>query len=268
MRGKAVVVTGSSRGIGRETALRLGLLGAGVVINGRDTAVLERSRDYLLQHGVDVNVCQGDVTNPEDCRRLVETCVTRYGRLDVLVNNAGVSMRGTFSDLVPEVVDRVLTTNIAGAVLPSVAAMSELRRSGGSIVFISSLAALRGFPGVSIYSAAKMSLTAIAQSLEAELYGSGVHVGIVYLGFTENDPEKRSLSSDGSEISVRRRAHMTQAQAAERIVSLVLRRKRTSVLTIEGRLLGLLQRMFPRLVQFVMNRSGGKIHLEANHDRP
>jgi len=258
--GKAVIVTGSSRGIGRETALMFGLLGAHIVLHGRDTEALARSRAYLAGRGVDAVAYGCDVTDADGCRNLVRTCLDSYGRLDVLVNNAGLSMRGNFADLVPEVVERIVGTNITGAILPTIAALPALRETQGSVVFVSTVAALHGFPRVSIYSAAKMSLTAIAQSLEAELHSDGVHVGVAYLPFVENDEDKLSLSTDGSLISVHRRAQISQSAAAEAIVRLVRRRHRRTVPSGVGRLLVACERIAPRLVQSVLNGSGGRFH--------
>ena len=260
MDGKAVIVTGSSRGIGRETALTFGLLGARIVLHGRDTEALARSQAYLAGRGVDAVSCACDVTDPEGCESLVRTCLDSYGRLDVLVNNAGISMRGNFSDLIPAVVDRIVGTNITGAILPTIAALPALRATQGSIVFVSTVAALHGFPRVSIYSAAKMSLTAIAQSLEAELHGDGIHVGVAYLPFVENDADKTSLSTDGSLISVRRGSQLSQSGAAAAIVRLVRGRRRRIVPSAVGRLLVACERIAPRMVQSVLNSSGGRFH--------
>ncbi len=140
------------------------------------------------------------------------------------------------------------------------AALDELRERHGSIVFISSLAGVHGFPNVSIYSAAKMALTGLAQSVDAELAGSGVHVGLIFLGFTENDPDKSILAADGRAIIVKRRHQMSQSEAAQEIVKLTLRRRRQRVLTPSGHLLYLAAHIAPALVRAVLRRSGGRIH--------
>jgi short-subunit dehydrogenase len=258
--GRVVVITGSSRGIGRETAFQFGRAGASVVINGRNRERLEQTAVALQAAGIAVTACAGDVTRGSDAEALVAAARDRFGRMDVLVNNAGVSMRGPFRSLSPEVVDTIVRTNISGAVVPTVAALPEIEKSRGSVVFISSLAGVHGFPNVSIYSAAKMALSGLAHAIEAELAGSGVHVGLIYLGFTENDPDKKILSADGAQITVRRRYQMSQERAAACILRLVARRRRQMVLTATGRLLYLFDRVAPVLVRAVLRRSGGRIH--------
>ncbi|HUX11767.1 MAG TPA: SDR family oxidoreductase [Spirochaetia bacterium] len=257
---RVVVITGSSRGIGRETAIAFGRAGARVVINGRDAERLEKTAAQLRAEGIEVEAVAADIARGSDAARLISAAKARFGHIDVLVNNAGVSMRGLFSELVPEVVETVVRTNITGAVVPTVAAMNELRERRGSIIFVSSLAGVHGFPNVSIYSAAKMALTGLAQSLDAELAGSGVHVGLIFLGFTENDPDKSILAADGREIIVKRRHQMSQSQAAQEIVKLTVRRRRQRVLTPPGRLLYLAAHVAPVLVRAVLRRSGGRIH--------
>lgn len=258
--GKVVVITGSSRGIGRETALQFGRAGASVVINGRNRERLEQTAVELQAEGIAVTACAGDITRGADAEALVAAARDRFGRIDVLVNNAGLSMRGPFKSLAPEVVDTIVRTNITGAVVPSVAALPELEKSRGSVVFVSSLAGVHGFPNVSIYSAAKMALSGLAHAMEAELAGSDVHVGLIYLGFTENDPDKKILSADGDEITVKRRHQMSQQQAASCILRLVRKRRRQMVLTASGRLLYLFDRVAPSLVRVILRRSRGRMH--------
>ena len=252
---RRVIITGSSRGIGRETARLLGSYGARLLLNGRNAERLEETRAELAQAGVTVAAEAGDVADKGDMDRLVERAISEYHGVDLLINNAGISMRGPFEKVNEELVRRLADVNLTGSVIPTVAALPYLKESGGSVVFISSAAGLRGFPNVSVYSATKMALTALAESLDAEVHAVGVHVGILYLGFTENDPDKEILSADGGSIRVDRSWQHTQRQAAEAIAKAVRLRKRRAVFTGPGKLLAMAQRVSPRLVDWAVRRA-------------
>lgn len=258
--GKVVLITGSSRGIGRETAVLFAERGAKIVLNGRDPARLAETVERMHSFGDSVWSYPADVTDPEQCRAMIDAVIARYGRLDVLVNNAGVSMRGAFADLDPSVIDSVTRVNILGAAYPTRFALSALRASRGSVVFISSLAGVRGFAGVSIYSAAKMALTGLAESIHAEHHSDGVHAGVLFLAFTENDPDKTIMGPDGAPMRITRKASTTQRQAAEAVYRMVERRTRKTYLTASGKYLVFMQRHFPWLTDAVILRSKGSIH--------
>jgi short-subunit dehydrogenase len=161
-------------------------------------------------------------------------------------------MRGEFADLSGEVCSRVIATNLSGAVNLTRIAMDHIIEAKGNIVFISSIAGLFGLPGASVYCASKMALTGLCESLRLELIPKGVHVGIVYLGFTEHDPEKRILAADGKPVLPDRPAHHTQAQAANRIVRMLKKRKKQLIMTPIGNFGWLVHRLSPRLVERVV----------------
>ena len=234
--GKVALVTGASRGVGYATARALVERGARVVMTARGEERLASSRQALADLGGDVVAVAGDVGVWSDAEAMVRAALDRFGRLDVVVNNAGVSMRGRFDELSPEVCERVVRTNLLGCIFPSRAAVDAVVAAKGHIVFISSIAGLFGLPGASIYCATKGALTGLCESLRLELLPSGVHVGVVHLGFTEHDPEKRILAADGSPVLPDRPAHHTQASAADHILRMMERRKKRLVLTAIGHL--------------------------------
>lgn len=252
--GKRVLITGSSRGIGRETARLLGGWGARVALNGRDPQRLEQTAAELGGEGIEVVYEAGDVSRRADMERLLARCLDSFGGLDVLINNAGISMRGEFSSITEELARKVSEVNLIGPVVTTAVALEALKSSRGSVVFISSAAGLRGFPNVSIYCATKMALTALAESLGSELKAHGVHVGVLYLGFTENDPDKEIYSASGERIRVTRRAKQTQREAAESIAEAIRRRKARAVFTAPGRFLALAQRLAPGIVDWALSR--------------
>ena len=161
LEGKVAIVTGSSRGIGKATARLLAQQGASVVLNGRNPDRLAAAEKELLAIHDRVLSIPCDVSTPEGGRLLVEQTLARFGRIDILVSNVGVSMRGRFADLDPVVFEAMFRSNVSGAVNPSIAALPALRETRGSLLLITSLVGIRGLPDLSAYSAAKISLSYI-----------------------------------------------------------------------------------------------------------
>jgi NADP-dependent 3-hydroxy acid dehydrogenase YdfG len=253
---KVVVVTGSSRGIGRETARLALAAGARVVLNGRDRAAVEACRE-TLGHASTLAVV-ADVSGFEGAQTLILAALEAWGRVDVLINNAGLSMRGAFADLSPATVGAMVSGNLLSAVWVTRAALPALCDSKGRVVFVSSLAGVRGFPRVSLYSAAKMALTAVHQSLQAE--EPSIRSCLVYLPFTENDPDKTVLDAEGTPFRHERRASTSQRDAALAILTAAACGRQRTVLTAAGRALFWAQSLVPWLVDFILARSGGSIH--------
>ena len=199
--GKVALITGSSRGIGKEIAIELAKKGAYVVINGRNKERLSFARKEIENYTQKkvLSICC-DITVTKECEQLINTVLNTFGRLDILINNAGVSMRWNLSDLNPVVFSKVFSTNILGTVNITIPVIPEIRKSKGSIVFISSVAGIRGLPSLSAYCSSKMALRAIAESIRIEESQNDIHVGLIYLGATEIDNNKETISSDGSKI--------------------------------------------------------------------
>ena len=256
---KVVVVTGSARGIGRETA-RLALeAGARVVLNGRNAESLEQTRRQL-GGSERILAVAADLTRPEEAEYLVAAVLTAWGRIDVLINNAGLSMRGPFAQLTNDTVRALVDANFLSALWTTRAALIALRHHDGRVLFVSSLAALRGFPGVSVYSASKMALTALQQSLQAEEAPRGVKFGVVYLPFTENDADKTVLGADGRAFHHERPWVLTQRRAAGAILDALVRGKGRTVVTAQGRLLAWAQAWLPAWVDRMVAGSRSRIH--------
>lgn len=253
--GRVVVITGSSRGIGRETARLFLEKGDRVVLNGRDAERLAQAQQELDPEGQRTLAVAGDATSTEDVGRLVSETIETWGRMDVLVCSAGLMMRGRFADLTAEVVDQVMRVNVLGVTLPIVESLPELEKTRGSILIVSSLAGLRGMPHINIYCASKMALTAVAESLWIELDGKGVHVGILHVGITENDADKQLLAADGSKIQVTRGSHSTQADVARAVYKQVARRKRRVIMTPAGKALDWVHWLAPGLLTRIIARA-------------
>ncbi len=247
--GKTALVTGASRGVGLAVARALAKRGARVVMSARGEKRLMDSLQKLRDEGSEVEAIVGDVGKWEDARKMVEIAQQNFGPVAILVNNAGVSMRGKFYELSPEVCEQTIQTNLMGCIYPTRAAIDDLRQTKGSVVFVSSIAGLFGLPGASTYCASKGALTGLCESLRLEMLDEGVHFGVAHLGFTEHDPEKRILAADGSLVPPDRPAHHTQAHAAEKILDMIEKRKRRTIFTASGVAGWLAYRMSPALVE-------------------
>ena len=252
---KVVVVTGSSRGIGKAIALAYAKKGASIVLNGRNE---ERLADTIQEiqkiHDRVISVCC-DVSDIEASQKLIEQTVNTFGRLDILVNNVGVSMRGKVADVDPGVFKTVFESNVLGTVNPTIPAIPHIRKTKGSIIFISSLAGIRGLPGLSAYCSSKMALRAIAESIRIEENEHKVHVGLIYVGITEIEHNKETIAADGSLKVLKDRAKgkvQTTDQVAQAVVKNVNKRKFITTLTGIGKVNKFLQPRIPMIVEKII----------------
>ena len=261
-RDKVVIITGSSMGIGKAVAWKLAKQGAKVVLNGRDLEKLNATTQELTDGGYTVVSVQGDISNEQDCRRLISTTIERFGRIDILINNAGVSMRGEVQDLSPALIHTIFQINTIGPFMLSQMALPHLKKTKGSIVFVSSLAGLRGLPGLSAYSASKMSLTALAESLRVEHKKDGIHIGLVYAGYTEIENGKTTLNGEGKPVLLDERTGKlkhTIDEVAEKIVLHLAKRQKQTVIGVTGYFYAFLVKQFPALTERILNYQHKKI---------
>ncbi|MEM6802089.1 MAG: SDR family oxidoreductase [Bacteroidota bacterium] len=270
LKNKVAIVTGSSMGIGKAISHALGSAGCKVVLNGRTQDRLHSAAAEMESQGYEVYPIAADVSNWEDCERLVEECIAHFGRLDILINNAGAATRGPVEDLKPEVFQKITNINLLGSIFPSKAALSALKESKGSIIYISSIASFYGIPYNSIYSATKKALTAFAESLRIETRHQGIHVGIAYVGFTENDPKKIILDSDGQRIYLENREGVKK-QSPEKVAGVILnmirQRKSSHTLSLPGKGLKFIAKFAPFLIKFIYQKNLGTIK-EASSGTP
>lgn len=252
VQGKVAIITGSSRGIGKAIAIEMARNGACIVLNGRNQVrLIETETELRKIHNNILSVCC-DVSTIQGGQLLISEAINFFGRIDILVNNVGVSMRGNFADLNPEVFKTIFQSNVLGAVYPTIPAIKYLRQTKGSIVFISSLAGIRGLPGLSAYCSSKMALRALAESIRIEEAKHKLHVGLIYVGYTEIDREKVTIATDGSEIILEPREGkevQTKESVAKAVVQNISKRRFITVLTTIGKLNAFLQPRFPLLVE-------------------
>ena len=178
LKDKVIVITGASSGIGEAMAREYAAQGARVVLGARSVQKLQLVAGGIRTHGGQAAYCGVDVTKPEECRELIETAVREFGRIDVLICNAGISMRALFDDVDLEVLHRLMDVNFWGTVNCCKYALPYLQQSKGSIVGISSVAGLHGLPGRTGYSASKYAMTGFLETLRIENLKKGLHVMI------------------------------------------------------------------------------------------
>ena len=256
MKGKVAIITGSSQGIGKTLAVELAKKGAKVVLNGRNGDRLNVTHQSLLAQGFDMVAVQGDISNHADCQKLINSTIEHYGKIDILVNNAGLSMEGEIETLAPDTLKKIMEVNVLGSVYPTQLALPQIKATKGNILFISSLAGIHGLPNFSAYSASKMALSALAESLKIELSGTGVHVGIAYVGFTENDPQKTFYNANGElEVLPKRQNVKVEAveKVAQRLIRKIEKRKFKTTFSTLGKLLSVINRISPSLVERILS---------------
>lgn len=246
---KVAIVTGSSQGIGKAIAKELLHRGARVVLNGRNAERLMAAAKELGQFGEVIPIV-ADISIPDEAAMLIESCTMHYGRLDILVNNAGLSMKGNLADLHPDVYQQVFNANVQGKVNPTRFALAEIRKQQGSIVFISSVAGIRGLAGHSAYCSSKMALRGIAESLRIEEARYGIHIGLIYVGFTQNEESKRTLNALGELVPVDDRSGFRpqmRSRVAKDVLKNIEKRRFLSTLSWLGKLNQYMNFWLPRL---------------------
>src|ERR1700690_4375807 len=158
MRDKVVIITGGSSGIGKSLAEEFGRQGSKILITGRKKEPLEAANIHLQQQGVTTHALVADSSVEADNKKMVDEALSVYGRIDVLINNAGISMRALFEDVQLDVFRRVMDINFYGTVYATKYALPYILESRGSVVGISSINGRRATPGRSAYSASKYAM--------------------------------------------------------------------------------------------------------------
>jgi NAD(P)-dependent dehydrogenase (short-subunit alcohol dehydrogenase family) len=262
---KVVLVTGSSMGIGKALARELLGRGAKVMLNGRNPEKLARTASELASLG-EVGQVQGDVSDYGQAEAMVAATLDQFGRLDYLINNAGVATRGSVASMTPEVMQQVIQVNVLGSIFPTKAALAALQASRGGVLFISSIASFHGLPFNSVYCASKQALRPFSESLRLEMRESGVFVGLAYVGFTENDPDKVIMDADGRRIYLENRPGIRK-QSSETVARILcdqlIRRRPLRTLSLAGKALALAQRLFPGLIDRVFRRQIARIQAQS-----
>lgn len=253
---KTIVITGASDGIGAELARQLAQrhgAGAALVLAARNEDLLQQVAAQCRLLGSPVLVAPTDVGEQAQCRALVERSVAEFGRLDALINNAGVSAQALFEE-VEDLgwYEQLMRVNLWGSVWCTHAALPHLKASRGQIVAVSSLAGLVGVPGRTAYSASKFAMTGFFEALRAELKGAGVGVTTAYPGVVATQIRYRGYQANGQpagKSGLKEDDAMPVEVCARLILDGMARRQREVVMTTKGKLGRYLKLLAPGAVE-------------------
>ena len=258
MKDKVVVITGASSGIGLACAQVFASAGAKVVLAARHENSLKnavskiqselQTSNFKLQTPFSVVT---DVSKESDCKKLIDETIKAFGSIDVLINNAGISMRALFEEVDLKVLRELMDVNFWGTVYCTKYALPHLLKSKGSVVGMSSIAGKKGLPGRTGYSASKFAMEGFLETLRTENLKKGLHVLVACPGFTTTNIRNTALSKDGTAQgeSPRDESKMMPAEeVAKRIYNAVIDRKRDLILTTNGKLIVWLNKFFPAMM--------------------
>lgn len=251
MRDKVVLVTGGTSGIGLACAQEFGKQGARIVITGRGQDKLKAAEDQLKADGIEVLAIQADAASEDDNARMIAQTMNTWGRLDVLICNAGISMRALFEEVDMKVFKQVMDINFYGTVYAVKYALPYLLKSKGAIIGISSINGRRGTPARSAYTASKYAMEGFFESLRTEVMKRDVHVLVVCPGFTASNIRNVALTADGSTQGESPRDEgkmMTAEEVAVQTFKALKNKKRDLVLTGEGKMAVFLNKWIPGVV--------------------
>jgi len=250
VKNKVVVITGASSGIGRALAKEFAAKGARLSLGARRTELLEELQSELCE--TEILIHKTDVSQEDECRLLIEETVKRFGQVDVLINNAGISMRALFEDVDLKVIRQLMDVNFYGTVYCSKYALPYLLQTKGSLVGVISIAGFVGLPGRTGYVASKFAIRGFLDTIRIENLKKGLHVLVAAPGFTASEVRKVALTNDGSQQGETPRNEdkmMSAEECARHIVKAVEKRKRELILTfVEGKLTVFLGKFFPSLL--------------------
>ncbi|RXK61474.1 SDR family oxidoreductase [Lacibacter luteus] len=247
---KVVLITGSAMGIGWQLAQEFAQAGASVVLNARNKKRLKFKEQLLAEKGYKVTSFCGDVSDAHTCKQMIEHCITTFGKIDILINNAGLSAESNpVEEINVDVFAELVKVNFLGAVYCSKEALPYLKKTKGHLLFISSVAGIHGLGNYAAYCSSKMALTGFAESLQKELCDHSVSVGIAYIGFTENDPDKQVVAGNGIYIpQPKRNLKVASAkQVAIRLIKMIEQKEKAVVFSAMGKLLWYLNRLSPAI---------------------
>lgn len=250
MHKKVVIITGASSGIGKALAEKFASEGWNVVISARR---LDRLKALEEKYGNDSMLSvKTDVTQESDCKNLIEKTIERFGKIDVLINNAGISMRASIEDVEMDVLRQLMDVNYWGTVYCTKYALSHLLQSKGSLVGVISTGGYMGLPGRTGYSASKFAVRGFLDTVRVEYLKAGLHVLVTAPGFTASEIRKTALTANGDkqgETPRNENKMMTAERCASIIYRAIKRRKRKMIISFwDGKVVVLVAKLWAWLV--------------------
>ncbi len=247
-----IAITGASRGIGRQAALTFAKRHASIVLLSRDQSRMEKVSQEIQELGGKPLVLRCDVSNESECHAWVPKALDRFGRIDVLVNNAGFGTYCQMADLPTEILNSTLRTNLHGALWCTQAVLPHMKKQGsGHIVNVSTVISVRSMPFMGVYCLSKAAMNAMTESLLLELKPNQIGVTLLCPGLTATD-----FQMNAHEINYKAPVSNEKGMSAEKvgrqILKAVEKNKSRVYLTKAGKLLVFLQRLCPRFVDFIL----------------
>ena len=243
---KVVLITGATSGIGKALAIDF-------LSKGAKVAICSRNADTLLSFSTEINsnnllTVQADVSNEEDCKKFIEKSMNAFHAIDILINNAGISMRAMFQEVDLSVLKQSMDINFWGTVYCTKYALPYILKSKGSILGISSIAGYKGLPCRTGYSSSKFAMQGFLESLRIELLKTGVNVMWVSPGFVSTNIRNTALNASGSETPLNENKLMSAEKCASIILKGIEKRKRTIIMSTQGKLTVWINKFFPSFV--------------------
>ncbi|UXP32237.1 SDR family oxidoreductase [Reichenbachiella agarivorans] len=246
---KTLIITGGTSGIGKACILRYGKEGYQIVYTGREQSKIDRVQKEFESAGIQcVGIC-APVESEKDAQNVIEVAIEKFGRIDVLICNAGVSMKALFEDVDLKVFERVMQINFMGTINYVKHALPHIIQSKGSIVGISSINGHRGTPGRTAYSASKFAMEGFFEALRIEVMKRGVHIMTLSPGYTQSNIRTNALGPNGA---IQNESHKNEEKlmdadtVANHIYQAQIRKKRGVILTLLGKALIFLNKRFPK----------------------
>ncbi len=257
-RDNVTVITGASAGIGKEIALQLAQAGTSLVLAARSEDALASVAGECRSLGASAIAVPTDVSDRDQCSRLIDAAITEFGRIDTVINNAGISMHARFDELHDiHAIERITAINYFGSVYCTWYALPHLKKTKGRLVAISSLTGKNGVPTRTLYAGTKHAMAGFFDSLRIELKENGISVTMIYPGFVETDIAKRALGPDGKPLGTRpvsKTRIMTVQECARRTIEAAAARKREVIMTPRARLAMLVKAIWPEAIDNIAER--------------
>jgi short-subunit dehydrogenase len=247
-----VIITGATAGIGKELALQLSTQCAFLSLAARDLSRLNEVAETCRSNGARVLVVQTDVAEKSQCENIITKTIAEFGRIDTLINNAGISMWARFEEIQDlSLLEKIMQVNYFGSVYCTYYALPFLKKTNGRIVGISSLTGKTGVPTRTGYSASKHAMAGFFDSLRIELLNSGVTVTMIYPGFVATEVRERAFGADGKPLGksyLNEKNIMNADECAKQIINVAVKRKRELVMTTKAKIGLWVKLLIPELV--------------------
>lgn len=249
---QTVIITGASSGIGWEMARQMAAQGANLALAARQKDKLTELADQCNKLGGKAVAVPTDVSDPKQCRALIDSAIKAFGGIDILVNNAGTTMWARLDEITDlTIFNTIMQVNYLGSVYCTYYALPYLKASKGRIAAVSSLTGKAGVPTRTGYSASKHAMVGFFDSLRVELRGSGISVTMIYPGFVDTGVQERGFGADGKPLGInplQKNKIMTANECARLSIKAIAERRREEVMTLRGKLGQWIKLIAPGLV--------------------